>query len=156
MKTTDVGCTLDHKRPTWDLIRMALVNLGRWWVSPYNQHFSENARIFEDEIEEMTVNSIRANFTDVGRWSARTVIQLNFPSSYHLLDLFLQRMDLSFRRAHLEKRPAIDTGECVPSHRTGRTSVILLLKYAAALRSFCSQIALFNILGHCRMSGRKV
>jgi hypothetical protein len=37
---------------------------------------------------------------------------LNFCCSYHFLSRFLQRVGLSFRRARLQRRPAIDDQEC--------------------------------------------
>jgi hypothetical protein len=99
---------------------------------PTAEHFSENARVFPDEIEEHMANFILVNYVDPGRSLTRTTLQplilmlvqdmvsegildqeaLNFQWSYHFLVFFLQRMGLSFRRARPERRPAIDDDEC--------------------------------------------
>jgi hypothetical protein len=75
---------------------------------------------------------IRVNYVDPGRSLIRTTLQplilmlvqdlvsegildqeaLNFQCSYHFLESFLERVDLSFRRARPERRPAIDDDEC--------------------------------------------
>jgi hypothetical protein len=99
---------------------------------PTAQHFSENARVFPDEIEEHMANFILVNYVDPGRSLTRTTLQplilmlvqdlvsegildheaLNFQCSSRFLESFLQRMGLSFRRARTDRRPAIDDDEC--------------------------------------------
>jgi hypothetical protein len=101
------------------------------WQPPA-EHFSENALVFPDEIEEHMANFILANSMDPGRSLTRTTLQplilmlvqglvsdgifdqevLNFQCSYHFLESFLQRIGLSFRRARPERRLAIDGDEC--------------------------------------------
>jgi hypothetical protein len=99
---------------------------------PTAEHFSENARVLPDEIEEHLSNFILVNYVDPGRSLTRTTLQplmlmlvqalvsegildqeaLNFQCSYHFLESFLQRIGLSFRLARPERRPAMDDDDC--------------------------------------------
>jgi hypothetical protein len=100
---------------------------------PSRDHFSENRRIFPEEVEDLMAQFIRTNFVEAGRSLTRTTLQplvlmlahdlvaegvlddsaLNFKCSRHFLSRFLTRVGLSFRRAHPARRPVIDDGDCL-------------------------------------------
>jgi hypothetical protein len=99
---------------------------------PSKEHFTENSRVFPDDIEETIANFIRINFVQPGRSLTRATLRplillliqdlvaqtilpsscLNFTCSYHFLSRFLRRVGLSFRKARAERRPAISDAEC--------------------------------------------
>jgi hypothetical protein len=102
-----------------------------WGAS--REYFAENRRVFcfPDEIEDMMADFLRINFVQLGRSLTHGILQplvlalvqdlvgeqslddsfLNFKSSRHFLTRFSKRVGLSFRRAGLARRCAVDNGE---------------------------------------------
>jgi hypothetical protein len=99
---------------------------------PSKDHFSANRRVLPDEIEEPITHVICLLFVSLGRPLDRPIIRLliltivqdfvtesilpdtalNFKCSYHFMSRFLNRVNLSSRKARAAGRPKIDDGEC--------------------------------------------
>jgi hypothetical protein len=103
---------------------------------PSKEHFSENQRLFPDDIEQTIAIFLRMNCLAQGRPIDRPRLQplipirveafvlrdilparfLNFTCFYRFISGFLDRVNLSFRKTRVTNRPMINDRDCLHFH----------------------------------------